>query len=173
MKIVQSGEPVGEVVSLALVKQQCRVDFSDDDDLIQHYIDAAAEWVKDACQTVLLETEFTATGQDFDLAFKGFPNATIVSISYVDPLGAPGVIADFEISDSRLYVPNPPAIASATVTFNAGIGVGNIPKKLVQAVLMLAASFYDQRADFTKDMTSSVPFGVRAMVSHHRSFAFA
>lgn len=172
MKIEQSGEPVGEVVSLDLVKQHCRIRHNDDDVLIGHYIASAAEWVSDACQTVFLETEFTATGKGFGLSFGGYPNPVITSISYKDPLGVDGTITDFEIRDNRLYIENAPQVSSVTVVFKAGLGAGNVPAKLAQAVLMLAASFYLQRSDLTGDLTNSVPYGVKAMVAHHRSFAF-
>ncbi|WP_275790547.1 head-tail connector protein [Pararhizobium gei] len=173
MKIEQSGEPVGEVLSLALAKQHCNVRHSEQDDLVRQYVAAAVEWVEGACQTVFLETEFTATGRDFVLDFKGYPNPKIQSISYVDALGVPGAISDFEIRDEALHVENQPEVSSVSVVFKAGLGAGNVPSKLVQASLMLIASFYLQRADMTKDPASSVPMGVKAMVAHHRSFAFA
>lgn len=173
MKIEQSGEPIGEVLSLALAKKHCRVRHDDDDELIAHYIDAAVEWVKDACQTVLLVTEFTATSDSFDLSFKGYPNPDISSISYVDKLGASGEIIDFDIVKGELHVEDQPEVSSVSVVFTAGLGAGNIPSKLAQAALLLTASFYLQRADLTADMTAQIPMGVRAMVAHHRSFAFA
>lgn len=172
MKIEQSGEPVGEVVSLDLVKPHCRVRHADDDALIEQYIAAAVEWVQDACHTVLLETEFRAQGKSFDLSFEGYPNPVVASVSYLDPLGVPGTITEFDIRDNALFIENAPQISSATVNFTAGLGAGNIPAKLAQASLMLAASFYLQRADTTTDTANSVPMGVRAMVFHHRSFAF-
>ncbi|WP_337183851.1 head-tail connector protein [Shinella sp.] len=173
MKIEQSGEPVGEVLSLALAKQHCRVRHSDDDAVLKHYVEAAVDWVERACQTVFLETEFTVKGTDFTLSFKGYPNADIQSVTYLDPVGVPGTVTDFEIRDGALYIENAPAISEATVVFKAGLGAGNIPPKLVQACLMLVASFYLHRADVTADMTGSVPMGVKAMVAMHRSFAFA
>lgn len=173
MKIEQSGEPVGEVLLLALAKQHCRVRHSDDDAILQHYLEAAVDWVERACQTVFLETEFTATGTDFTLRFKGYPNAEIQSVDYLDPLGVSGSVTEFAIRDGALYIENAPAISSATVVFKAGLGAGNIPPKLVQACLMLVANFYLHRADVTADMTGSVPMGVKAMVAMHRSFAFA
>jgi uncharacterized phiE125 gp8 family phage protein len=172
MKIEQSGEPIGEVLSLALAKQHCRVRHSDDDTVMQHYIDAAVDWVEEACQTVLLETPFTATGDDFTLVFAGYPNPVISEITYTDVLGVPGTVTAWEIRDGRLHVEDPPEVSSVTVAFRAGIGAGNIPPKLLQAALMLTASFYLQRADLTTETASSVPMGVRAMIAHHRSFAF-
>lgn len=172
MKIEQSGEPVGEVLSLALAKQHCRVRHSDDDAVLQHYLDAAVDWVERACKTVFLETEFTAAGADFTLNFKGFPNADVQSVTYLDPVGVPGAVTDFEIRDDALYIASPPEVSKATVIFKAGLGAGNIPPKLVQACLLLIASFYLHRADITADMTGSVPMGVKAMVAMHRSFAF-
>ena len=159
-------------MALALAKQHCRVRHDDDDAVMQHYIDAAVDWVERACQTVLLETEFTATGADFGLSFKGYPNADIQSISYLDPVGVAGTVTDYEIRDGALHIENAPEISVATVVFKAGLGAGNIPPKLVQACLMLVASFYLHRADATADMTASVPMGVKAMVAMHRSFAF-
>jgi uncharacterized phiE125 gp8 family phage protein len=173
MKIVQSGEPIGEVLSLALAKQHCRVRHSDDDAVIQQYIDAAVDWVEEACQTVFLETQFTATGDGFELDFARYPNSVISTITYTDPLGVAGSVAVWEIRDGKLYVEDQPEVSTVSVVFDAGLGAGNIPPKLIQAALMLTASFYLQRADLTSDPANSVPMGVRAMISHHRSFAFA
>lgn len=171
MKIVQSGNPVGEVVSLDLLRKQTRnaddtgVFNSDDDAILQQYLDAAVEWVQDACGTVLLETEFTATGTNFILSFDGYPNPEITSITYTDEVGVPGTITDYEIVDNRLVIENAPRVQSATVVFTAGIGAGNVPVKLVQASLMLAEHFYDKSGE-------EVPAAVKAMTAHHRSFAY-
>jgi len=79
MKFVQSGDPVGEVVSLEMLRKQVRnaddsgVFTADDDALLAQYLAAAVEWVQDVCHTVLLTTEFTATGDDFCLSFRGIP----------------------------------------------------------------------------------------------------
>ena len=171
MKIVQSGNPVGEVVSLDLLRKQTRnaddasTYNNDDDTIIQQYLDAAVEWVQDACGTVLLETEFTATGSNFNLCFDGYPEPEIVSITYVDERGAPGTITDYGILNNRLVIGNAPRVQSATVVFTAGIGAGNVPVKLVQAVLMLAEHFYDKSGE-------EVPPAVKAMTAHHRTFAY-
>lgn len=171
MKIVQSGPPSGEVVSLDLLKKHVRNaddhgSYNDDDDgILTQYLAAATEWVQDVCQTILLATEFEATGGNFCLSFSGYPNPEVISITYVDPLGVTGTITDFEIKDNRLVIPNAPKVASAKVVFSAGVGAGNVPEKLKQAILMLAAVFYSQGGE-------TVPPGTRAMVAHHRSFAF-
>lgn len=171
MKIVQSGNPVGEVVSIELFRKQTRnaddsgIFNEDDDAILQQYLDAGIEWVEDACSTVLLTTEFTATGNNFALSFDGYPNAEISSIAYVDELGAPGVVADYEIRNNRLFIENAPKATRTTIIFNAGIGAGNIPTKLKQAVLMLGEHFYDKSGE-------AIPAAVLAMTAHHRSFAF-
>lgn len=171
MKIVQSGEPTGEVVSLSLLKKHVRVaddaeDYSEDDDtILSHYLATAVEWVESACSTVLLTTEFTAEGDDFILDFKGYPNPDILSIEYLDPLGVPGTVTDFEITCGRLIIPDAPEASRVTVVFKAGLGAGNIPVKLRQAVLQMAETFYDKSGD-------GPPEGVKAMVAHHRSFVF-
>jgi hypothetical protein len=172
MKIVQSGEPIGEVLSLALAKQHCRVRHPDDDAVIAQYIAAAVDWVEEACQTVFLETPFTAAGGSFDLDFAGYPNPVISEITYTDPLGVAGNVAEWEIRDSKLHVEDKPKISTVSVVFKAGLGAGNIPPKLLHATLMLVASFYLQRADLTTNPANSVPMGVRAMIAQHRSFAF-
>ncbi len=171
MKIVQSGNPEGEVVSLELFRKQTRnaddtgVFNEDDDAILQQYLDAGIEWVQGACSTVLLTTEFTATGNNFLLSFDGYPNAEISSIAYIDELGVPGTITDYEIRKNRLYIDNAPNVQSATVIFKAGLGAGNIPVKLKQAILMLGEHFYDKSGE-------AIPAAVLAMTAHHRSFAF-
>lgn len=165
MHIVQSGDPVGEVVSLDLLKQHLRVDHSDDDFNLTQALDAAIEWVRDVCGTVFLETEFTATGEDFCLSFKGYPDPDILSVTYVDPDGQTGTTTSYSVQRDWLVVENAPAIRSATVVFTAGLGERNIPEKLKRAILQLAEVFYDKSGD-------GIPESVRAMVAHHRSFAY-
>lgn len=172
MHIEQSGEPVGEVVSFELVKKHCRVDPDYEDDLILQALEAAIEWVQDTCSTVFLKTEFTATGQDFCLSFKGYPYPEVHSITYVDRLGVPGEITDWSISGGRLVIDHAPEVEAATVVFTAGFGAGNVPKKLIRAIMMLAAYWNGQRESGSKEPMADVPMGVSAMIAHHRSPVF-
>jgi uncharacterized phiE125 gp8 family phage protein len=174
MRIEQSGDHVGEVLSLTDAKLHCRAsDFTDDDALIEAYVDAAVDYVQDVCQTVLLVTPFTATGSSFDMSFNGYPNPEVTSASYVDSLGVTITLAadDYEIRDGRFVLLSSADVASATLTFTAGIGAGNIPPKLAQAVRLMVAHWYANR-EASGDALSPLPLGVREMVALHRSFAF-
>lgn len=173
MQIEQSGQPTGEVVSLDLAKKQCRVYHSDDDDLIEQMLAAAIEWVEASCSTVFLTTEFTATGSSMSLSFRRFPNPEIVSISYIDRLGVSGAVTEWTIRDRCLVVDDLPEVASVQVVFKAGLGAGNVPAKLIRAILMLTSYWNRQRESGSKDPMSSVPMGVSAMIAHHRSPVFA
>ncbi|WP_226936785.1 head-tail connector protein [Pseudogemmobacter faecipullorum] len=174
MLIEQAGEPVGEVLSRNDAKAHCRAsDFDDDDTLIEGYILAAAEYVQDVCQTILLRTPFKATGPRFNLGFTGFPRPELSSVSYVDDLGATITVdpSQYEICKGRLVVHGVTSITSATVEFTAGIGAGNVPAKLVQAARMMVAHWYANR-EASGEGLAPVPLGVRDMVALHRSFAF-
>lgn len=45
------------------------------------------------------------------------------------------------------------------------------PEDIQQAAAMLVAHWYDQRAAASDEASRPVPFGVRALVAGHRSFA--
>ncbi|RWR09802.1 head-tail connector protein [Paenirhodobacter populi] len=175
MNIQQAGDPIGEVLSLADAKAHCRAqDFTDDDSLIEDYITAASDYVQDVCQTVLLRTPFAATGSSFGLSFRGYPSPEITAVSYVDSLGVTVMLdaSQYEISDGWLTVHGASDVSNASVQFTAGLGAGNIPPKLIQAVRMMVAHWYANREAVGETM-AQIPLGVREMVALHRSFAFA
>lgn len=174
MKIEQSGEPEGEVLTLADAKAHCRADdFTEDDAMIESYIEAAVDYVQSVCQTILLRTPFAATGSAFDLCFRGYPSPSIISASYVDSLGVTVSLnaSEYEISNGRFVLLVSADVASATVNFTAGIAAGNIPAKLVQAIRMMVAHWY-RNHEAVGSAQAAVPLGVRDTVALHRSFAF-
>ncbi|WP_273688444.1 head-tail connector protein [Ketogulonicigenium vulgare] len=174
MDIQQTSEAMGVIVSLDDAKRHCRADdFGDDDALISLYIDAAVDWVQSVCQTRLERAEFTAAGSCFDLDFAGYPDPEIISVGYIDDLGAAVTLdtSRYALRDGRLVVYGAENVASARVEFVAGLGPGNVPARLVQAMRMLIAHWYLNREAVGTGM-AQVPLGVRDMVATYRSFAF-
>lgn len=66
-------------------------------------------------------------------------------------------------------LPRVPANGSVAVAFDAGFGPGwaNVPADLQQAVLMLAAHYYEYRND-TALSGGCMPFGVSSLIERHK-----
>lgn len=108
------------------------------------------------------------------------PVVTINSVTLVDRFGAPTVVdaGDYRLEPDafapRLVpkgsaLPGIPTDGSAEVRFDAGFGVGfaELPSDLSQAVLLLAAHYYEYR-DETALSQGCMPFGVTSLIARYR-----
>lgn len=68
-----------------------------------------------------------------------------------------------------LVLPTIPVGGTAEIVFEAGFGAawGDVPADLAQAVLMLAAHFYDNRSAIA-ERAKPLPMGVKALLMGHR-----
>ncbi|MEO0343021.1 MAG: head-tail connector protein [Pseudomonadota bacterium] len=173
MAINQSGSPIGVFIDLATAKLHMVVEFTDDDTIIQSYIDAAEDYLERVCGTVFRTTEFTFTGTDFNLCFENYPNAAISSVTYEDSLGATISVVDYSIVDDVLTLETTPTdVESVTVVFTAGLGAGNVPASLTTAAILIAAGMYEERAENTMAERYALSFGVKQLIAPHRVFAY-
>ena len=69
-----------------------------------------------------------------------------------------------------LALPTIPTDGSAEITFEAGFGPdwADVPADLRQAVLLLAAEYYEQRHD-VGGRSGAMPFGVMALIERWRT----
>lgn len=170
------------VLPIAAAKLHCRVSHDDEDDLIGALRDAAVDLIEQMSSVYLNpRTGLIWTGAGFGPSMRlGVgPVSAVTAISYVDASGADVAL------DSGAWRLGPrgevlPAIGTewpldcagpVTVTFNAGLATaatGPGPR-LVQAVRMMLAHFYDQREAVTgASVRMEVPLGVRQLVSSAR-----
>jgi len=151
-------------LSLATVKEHLRISGSDEDTLIQIYIDAAlaiAEqhlWRKLPLQTI--EEVFTCFHNRFDLSY---PINSITSIKYFDESEVEQTltVADYyEIYDNAkqknsIYKVGTLETPSfwldkafpVEVTYTTGFEDDTVPKPIINAMLLLIGDMYENRED--------------------------
>lgn len=181
MPLLRLVEPAIEPVSLAEAKAHLRVDFTDDDALIQSLIRAAREYIETATERSLITQTWKLTLDAFPaippsaLTWQGTfdqfrlpypPLQSVTSIVYTDAAGAPTTVS------SSVYVVDtvsePGRIALATgqtwptnslqtvngvaVTYIAGYSsVGLVPQSIRQAILLTAGHWYENRETVVSD----------------------
>ena len=181
--------PSAEPVSLIEAKAHLRVDIADDDTLITALIVAARKW----CDEYTGRQFVTAT---WDWFLDGFcqsfvvpipPLQSVTSIKYLDTAGVeqtldagtyrvdavsePGRIA---LDYGKTWPSTYPVINAVTVRFVAGYGAaGAVPEPIKQAMLILIGELYEQREEsLVGTIQSSVPFGVRALLTPYKVWGF-
>jgi uncharacterized phiE125 gp8 family phage protein len=187
---VRTVAPVGQPVTLAEAKAQCRVDHSDEDALLTSLIAAAVAHL-DGYGGVLGRAILTQTWrQDFD-GFAGvgdlrlrlpMPAASVASVTYVDAEGQTQTLASGLYALRRdavgsfvepAYGEGWPATrsqtASVSVTFTAGYGgAADVPQPIKQAILLLVGHWYANREAVTSDPATPLPLGVEALIAPRR-----
>jgi uncharacterized phiE125 gp8 family phage protein len=151
-----------EVVSLALAKQQLRIeeDFEQDDDLIQSIIDASVNASENymGCKIVDSDAVLNLDALERVIGLP-VPARSITSIKYFSASGDEITMpdADYKLlsfgkeSSIRLVPESIPVTASrfdaVEITLKTGFEEENVPKAIVQAVLIQVSDMYDRRED--------------------------
>lgn len=170
-----------EILDSALVKKHIRVDFPDDDDLLQRYILAAVNWCEGATHRTIyrrthrwilagFETEYPygmriprgKTVSIASIAYSSGGTVTTLTGPSSSPVGS-GYQEDLRGDDGGIVMPsrgsswpstdtNVPA--PVVVTFTAGWNADDIPADLLHAILFGVADAYDLRGtqDFNPAM---------------------
>jgi len=152
------------------------------DDLLQSFLRAALAAIEARISKALIARDFELTlsqwqhpaGQPFPLA----PVSAVTSVTVIDDTGT--AVLDpsrYHLSiDPQRPVLRPtgtslpviPKGGRAEIHFTAGFGAWEaLPADLAQAVLMLAAHFYEYRHD-TALSAGCMPFGVAALLERYR-----
>jgi uncharacterized phiE125 gp8 family phage protein len=133
---------------------------------------------------VLLEREFSWTLSMWrDVRAQALPVAPISTISQVNLVSNDGtsvpVVADVywleqdthrpRLRAAGAMLPHIPQAGSVKVTFNAGYGPNwsDIPADLSQAVMLLAAHYYEYRNE-TSLSDGCMPFGVSSLIERYK-----
>ena len=155
------------------------------DGVLRSFLRAAIAAIEARTGKALIERDFSLilSGWQNDLS-QAFPVAPIVAVSAVhliDHLGAETLVdADIYWLEQDTHrprlkprghmLPQVPQGGSVRVSFSAGFSpdFGGIPADLGQAVLMLAAHFYEFRHE-TALSSGSMPFGVSSLIERYKS----
>jgi len=172
--IVETTISSPEVISLAKMRKQLELeaDFTEDDDLISDFIDAAINQAENYINSEITEKKFTVTGKSFDdvLAFKKQKIQVVDSITYKDEAGNVQTVIDtnyslqtvdkFENSivfNENFELPKVKEYDPAAVALNVTVGYasGKVPKAIKQAVILLVAFMYEHRVDSVKEKSTA------------------
>ena len=175
-------------VSVEEFKQHARIDYSTDDALVEHYVKAAAEHLRNLTGRAFLTETRKAVFPGWDaVLFLPTPLVrSVVAVTYVDEDFAEQTVDASLYHAAQLLAPwdqcqispltswpgTPALVPNAVrVTYTCGYGAAaeDVPAGLRQAVLLLAAHWYEHREDVIVGTTAStVPNGVRALTEPHR-----
>ena len=161
--------------------------FADDDlqdGVLGSFLRAALAAIEARCSRALIARGFVVTLSEWrDMQGQPLPVAPVQSVSEVAVVDAYGVATVIDPAAYRLEqdsfvpqlrprgacLPHIPAEGAAEVRFQAGYGPGfdDLPADLAQAVLLLAAHYYEYR-DETALSQGCMPFGVTSLIARYR-----
>lgn len=169
MMLVEQTTVPGAAMPVAQFKDHLRLGtgFADDgvqDQLLETFLRAAMAAIEASTGKILLSRDFTWTLTAWrDLAAQALPVAPvsqITSLTITDRLGGDELIStdrytlEADLHRPRLVstgicLPAIPVGGQVGIAFEAGFGANwsDIPSDLAQAVMLLAATYYENRAD--------------------------
>lgn len=170
MRPIRVTGPAESPVDLAELKLHTRIDSSDEDTLIQAYLDAAINHL-DGYQGILGRCMVTQTWRlPFDWPRCGKILLPFPDVSSVTALDEDGVeILDISVTEQSCgAVADVGAAYAAQLDFTAGFGAAaEVPQALKVAIMMHAASMYEHRSAVA-ETGDEVPFGYLALVTPYR-----
>jgi uncharacterized phiE125 gp8 family phage protein len=189
MMLIEQTVVPGSALPVQGLKDHLRLGtgFSDDgmqDALIEGYLRAAMAGVEGRIGKMLLARRFLWVLEEWrDLAGQALPVApvsAVVSVSLVNVAGVATVVDPARyrlvpdthrprLAAAGVLLPVVPVDGRAEVIFDAGFGPAwtAVPPDLAQAVLMLAAEFYERRHE--AGIVAGLPFAVQALTERWRN----
>lgn len=181
--------PAAAVVATSDAKLWMRVTHSDEDAVIASLITRATNYVENETRRQLINATYTFSFDMFphgDVIYSPVsPLGSVTSIAYLDADGASQTLAtsvygvDTIRDPGRIYLKSgqewPSTLdqeQAVTITAVAGYGTAStdVPEPLIQAVLMLAAHYYEHReaVDPKGNTFAPVPMGVERLILQYR-----
>lgn len=181
--------PAAAVASTATAKTWMRISHSDEDTLVDSLITRATNYVENETRRQLINATYTFSFDMFphgDVIYSPVsPLGSVTSIQYLDANGASQTLStdvygvDTIRDPGRIYLKSgqewPSTLdqeQAVTITAVAGYGSAStdVPEPLIQAVLMLAAHYYEHReaVDPKGNTFAPVPMGVERLILQYR-----
>lgn len=189
MMLIETSEVPASSLPLDALKQHLRLGagFAEDDlqdEMLRSFLRAAMAAIEGRIGKALIARSFLWTVQEWSdpagVVFPVAPVQSLVDISVTDRQGAsqPGYqdacrfVPDLHaprLMPQATSLPGIPSGGSAAVAFTAGYGesLAELPQDLGQAVLLLAAHYYEYRGE-TSLGEGCMPFGVTSLISRFR-----
>lgn len=191
MMLVEETAPAAAVLPVAALRQHLRIGSgfelaanAAEDAALAGFLRAAIAAVEARTGKVLLTRRFRMRIEDWrDREVQPLPLAPVLSLEAVEIDDGDGGVTAVMPADLRLIpdnqrpvivprgalLPAVPERGFVTVTFTAGFGTDweSVPADLGQAVLMLAAHFYEERG--SHGVAAALPHGVAALIERWRA----
>ncbi|MGD1885982.1 MAG: head-tail connector protein, partial [Cohaesibacteraceae bacterium] len=185
MTLVQLVSPAIEPVGLADFKAHARIDTDEDDTLCLAILLAARTHVETLAGKVLITQGWRITAdqapKDGIMALLVRPVQSVDAVTLYDAEGTPTMLEETDwLADlggrwPRVQLRRPAAMRlrgmhgiEVDVTAGYGDNSVDVPSVLRQAILMLAAHWYDHRATGFDFMTAGEPDGLFALIEPYR-----
>lgn len=192
MLLVEETAPAQGALPVAALKSHLRmgsgfeaVEDATEDAALAGFLRAAIATVEARTGKVLLTRVFRLRLEDWrDPAAQPLPLAPALAVESVEMTDRTGAVTAVPADQWRLIpdnqrpilapvgavLPTVPMGGSVTVRFTAGFGTswGSVPADLAQAVLMLAARYYEDRG-FDSGQQLALPHGVGALIERWRA----
>jgi uncharacterized phiE125 gp8 family phage protein len=155
--IIQLTQPNIEPITLNLLKSHLRIDFTNEDIILTHYVKSARQMVENYTNLILMQRNFEYTTNIIDkdgyITLPISPVQTVLQLQIKDSSNNYITLdpENYTLSNNKIIPFNmlilsnlPDAIK---VTFTAGFGntEESIPPQLSHAVLLVASLFYEHR----------------------------
>ncbi|MFV0301769.1 MAG: head-tail connector protein [Paracoccus sp. (in: a-proteobacteria)] len=191
MMLIEETAPAAEALPVARLRDHLRLGsgFGPAEDEAENaalagFLRAAMATIEARTGKVLLTRRFLMRLEDWrDRLGQTLPLAPVVSVERIGIEDGQGMVTELPAESWRLIgdlqrpmilpagviLPNVPRLGSLAITFTAGFGDSwdQVPADLAQAVLMLAAQFYEDRSSGAAK--SALPFGVSALIERWRA----
>ncbi len=185
MTLITTRPPVGEPVTVAEVKAHLRLSHASDDAQIGALVAAARETVEREAQVAMIERGYRLVLDALPMSGRTtlpvHPVTQVTAVTMYDGDGNPsvyplaGLVLDGFAVPPRLVFRQAPipgrCVNGIEIDFDAGFGESgtDVPNMLRRAVILLAAHWYEFRADFrASDQPVSYPAGYAAMIAPWR-----
>lgn len=159
-------EPISQVVDIQTVKEYLRIDYNDEDMVIQTMIQAAVGHVEQFIRRSLAPKTYELTVYDVDT--PALPNPPVTQVDSVEVDGEEIIFKTFENIGKTFVQLNQP-YNKAVITYKSGYE--KIPKPIEQAIYLLVSHFYENRETVVVGTSVvKIPFSVESLLYPYKGW---
>lgn len=172
--------PTYDALDMNLVRQHCRIDTHDEDQLLREYAEAAADYAEHYQNRALRTSTWEAIYDGFpgcEWELPRQPLQSVSSITYLDEDGASQTLSTdvylvaaasgrVALKPSQVWPVTQDRIATVTVTYVAGYtSAALIPASTRQAMRILTGHLFENREPIIAGQSvANVPYSVRELL---------